>query len=53
MLGSRLVLASAVGVGVAVGVAVGVGVGVGIGVGVGDAFTTLKLTVIEAPLRRE
>ena len=24
--------------------------GVGVGVGVGDAFTTLKLTVIEAPL---
>ena len=25
-------------------------VGVGVGVGVGDAATTLKLTVIEAPL---
>ena len=41
-------VAVAVGVGVLVGV--GVAVGVGVGVGVGDAATTLKLTVIEAPL---
>ena len=41
-----------VGVSVGVGVTVGVGVGVAVGVGVGvaDVFTTLKLTVIEAPL---
>ena len=39
-----------VGVAVAVAVGVRVAVGVGVGVGVGDAPTTLKVTVIEAPL---
>ena len=47
-------LALGLGVGVSVGVAVGVGVGVdvavGVGLGVGDAATTVKFTVIEAPL---
>ena len=47
-------VAVAVGVGVKVAVAVAVGlkvaVAVAVGVGVGDAATTLKLTVIEAPL---
>ena len=33
-----------------VGANFGVGVGLGVGVGVGDALTTLKLTLIEAPL---